>query len=193
MSTKRHSLLVVLGLGALLLASGAAPAHAHRPLAASAEMSAGLFAPVGEAPPDAVAAAADPGPASDVTRSAPTLVAASASAPPVIALVVLAVLLAAVAVSPRRALVVALVLVLAVLTFEAGVHSVHHLGDAQPACTIAAVSAHVSGISVDSPDASARASDPSDPLALPPPAPVRATTLAPHESRGPPSSSFFLV
>jgi hypothetical protein len=192
MSTKRH-LLLVLGVGAVLLASSAAPADAHRLLAASAEISAAPPAPVGEAPLDVVASAGDARPAPNVPRTSPTLVAAPSGSPPVIALVVLAALLGVAAVRPRRALVVALVLVLAVLTFEAGVHSVHHLGDAQPACTIAAVSAHLSGISVDSPDASALASDTSDPLALPPPAPVRAATLAPHESRGPPASSFFLV
>src|SRR5262245_25641591 len=134
MSTKRH-FRAVLGLVALMLALGAVPAHAHKSMAPSVEVSAGLPAPVGEAPLDAVAAATDSSLATNVTRAS-ILVAAPASSPPLFALVVLAGLLGAAAVRPRRALVVALVLVLAVLTFEAGVHSVHHLGDSQPACAI---------------------------------------------------------
>jgi hypothetical protein len=192
MSTKRHR-LSVLGLVALLLVLGAVPAHAHKPLAASAGLSAGLPAPVGEAPLDTLAPAIDPGPAPVVAESSAAFVAAPESSLPVTALLVLAGLLGAAAARPRRALVTALVLVLAVLTFEAGVHSVHHLGDAQPACAIAAVSAHLSGISVDPPDARVLAADTGDRLALPPPAPVRATSLAPHESRGPPVSSSSLV
>ena len=190
MSTKRQ-LLSVLGLVALLLVLGAVPAHAHKPLPASAELSAGLPAPVGEAPLDTLAPATDP--ARAVDESSAAFVAPPEGSLPVVALLVLAGLLGAAAARPRRALVTALVLVLAVLTFEAGVHSVHHLGDAQPACAIAAVSAHLSGISVDPPDASALVTDTSGRLAFPPPAPVRATSLAPHESRGPPTSSFSLV
>jgi hypothetical protein len=47
----------------------------------------------------------------------------------------------------RRALAIALVLVLGVLAFETSVHSVHHLADGQTAarCAIASTSAHVPG------------------------------------------------
>jgi hypothetical protein len=51
---------------------------------------------------------------------------------------------------PRRALGLALILLLAVFAFESGVHSVHHLAD--PArgerCAVAAASQHVSGTEV---------------------------------------------
>jgi hypothetical protein len=50
-------------------------------------------------------------------------------------------------VAPRRALVLALVLVLGVLAVETGVHSVHHLADRQAAaeCAVAWATAHVPG------------------------------------------------
>jgi hypothetical protein len=52
---------------------------------------------------------------------------------------------------PRRALAVALILVVAVFAFESGVHSVHHLGDRDRGehCAIAAASQHVAGTEVD--------------------------------------------
>jgi hypothetical protein len=50
-------------------------------------------------------------------------------------------------VAPRRALVLALALVLGVLAVETGVHSVHHLADRQAAaeCAVAWATAHVPG------------------------------------------------
>lgn len=52
---------------------------------------------------------------------------------------------------PRRLLVVALVLLLTIFAFENALHSVHHGFDAKQydECTIAAVSAHLSAVSVD--------------------------------------------
>lgn len=53
--------------------------------------------------------------------------------------------------SPRRALVLALVLLLTIFAFENALHSVHHGFDAKQydECTIAAASAHLSAVSVD--------------------------------------------
>jgi len=52
---------------------------------------------------------------------------------------------------PRRALVFAVVLILAVFAFEDGLHSVHHAGDQHHAatCLVASASAHLSATSVD--------------------------------------------
>src|SRR5262245_51672398 len=60
---------------------------------------------------------------------------------------VLLTLLLAATVAPRRVLIAALVLVLAIIAVEASVHSVHHLADQRAAahCAVAAVSAHVQG------------------------------------------------
>jgi hypothetical protein len=53
---------------------------------------------------------------------------------------------------PRRALALAMVLLLAVLCFEDGLHSVHHLtGQAKPVrCAIATATAHLMATAVDS-------------------------------------------
>jgi hypothetical protein len=58
---------------------------------------------------------------------------------------------------PRRALALAIVLILAVFAFETGVHSVHHLNDLRHredlrsglTCHVAAATAHLSGTPVD--------------------------------------------
>jgi hypothetical protein len=51
---------------------------------------------------------------------------------------------------PRRALVLALMLLLAVFAFESGVHSVHHLAerDGGQHCAVASASQHVTGTEV---------------------------------------------
>ena len=53
--------------------------------------------------------------------------------------------------SPRRTVLVGLVLLLALFAFEGALHSVHHGFDPKQAqtCTIAAASSHVSGVAVD--------------------------------------------
>jgi hypothetical protein len=82
---------------------------------------------------------------------APPPVRPDAPAPPASATLVLTVVLTLVlglsVVTPRRTLVVALVLVAGVLTVESGVHSVHHLADRQAAadCAVASATAHVHG------------------------------------------------
>ena len=76
--------------------------------------------------------------------------AATPVAPPWHLFALLASLAALGARRPRRALGLALILLLAVFAFESGVHSVHHLAD--PArgerCAVAAASQHVSGTEV---------------------------------------------
>jgi len=77
---------------------------------------------------------------------------APAAAPlsPVVACIALAALGFAL-VAPRRALYLALALVIATFAVEAGVHSVHHLADRQSTthCVVSAASAHVQGASVE--------------------------------------------
>jgi hypothetical protein len=98
---------------------------------------------------------------------------------------------------PRRALALAIVLVLALFAFENGVHSVHHLNDLRHledlrsgmTCHVAAATAHLSGTPVD-------ATMPED-LVLPSyerlvvqhqPA-VDALSLSAHQGRAPPISA----
>jgi hypothetical protein len=53
---------------------------------------------------------------------------------------------------PRRALVLALVLVLGVFAYETGLHSVHHGLHGNPGrCPVAAASLHVAAVTVDAP------------------------------------------
>ena len=89
---------------------------------------------------------------------------------------------------PRRALVLVLGLLLAIFTFESGLHSVHHGFDARQynECTVAAASAHLSAVSADGvlemsvvliAAAPAAESDPASP-------PTR--RLEPHQGRAPP-------
>jgi hypothetical protein len=189
MTTKTYR-LSVLGLVALAFMLGASTAHAHKAVNASSGSFSSTPAP---APVDLAGPVADRLPAAGVEESVVVLAAAPETSLPLWPLGLMAGLLIAAALRPRHALAIALVVVLAVLAFEAGVHSVHHLGDAQAGCAIAAVSVHLSGLSVDPPDARLLVTATSDRLALPPPIPVRATPLAAHESRGPPASSRSLV
>ena len=73
----------------------------------------------------------------------------------------------------RRTLALALVLIAGLLAFEAGVHSVHHLGSARDMsqCAMAAAAAHVQG-AIDDPAA-----------ALERPGPVSAAPTAPAPQR----------
>jgi hypothetical protein len=98
---------------------------------------------------------------------------------------------------PRRALALAIVLILALFAFENGVHSVHHLNDLRHledlrsglTCHVAAATAHLSGTPVD-------VTTPED-LVLPSyerlvvqhqPA-VDALSLSAHQGRAPPISA----
>ena len=106
----------------------------------------GLLLPVAaQAHLGSVAPAVDLGPRLDTSSTA--LRAAPAAAPPVaLVLGLVAGLLAALAVRrhPRRVLVLALAVLLAVFAVEAGVHSVHHLGErSATACAVAAAAGHL--------------------------------------------------
>ena len=153
----------------------AAPASVpQQPAPAATPQVAPVETPV--APPDATVRVAS------MPTTAPT--------PPHRAAQVLAVLLGAAAVVPRRVLIAALALLLLVAGFEASVHSVHHLADQRAAatCAVAAASAHVHGATdllavpemwVPTPIGAVVASEPDRP---------GARTLRPDEGRAPPSA-----
>ena len=91
---------------------------------------------------------------------------------------------------PRAASIV-LVCALAVLTYETGVHSVHHVSDpgAARSCAVASASVHVSGVSVDATSHEALIL-PTTRLVLPSTDFVFASTfLAAAEGRAPPSAA----
>ena len=91
---------------------------------------------------------------------------------------------------PRRALVVALALLLCVFAFENALHSVHHGFDPrqQDECTVAVASAHLAAVQVDDIGLSS--------VVLPvigraegaPPASTLARFLSPDQGRAPPSA-----
>jgi hypothetical protein len=114
-------------LGLLLGAALAGPALAHQAPRA-AEPPAAL--PLASATADVVAA---PG-----VTTAVDLPVLGAMALALVALALLPLL-------SRRALVIAVVLVLSVLAFESGVHSAHHLGQPDATCLVAAGTTHLHG------------------------------------------------
>lgn len=129
-----------------------------------------------------------------VVEQAPAPALTAAPEPPGWPGPVLVALLAAAALGwrrPRGAAALVLVLALAVLAFEGGLHSVHHGGDPAQAqaCAVAAASAHLAGIAVDT--------DPGPDLALPVVAVVprctelapRSLTLRPDQGRAPPAAT----
>jgi hypothetical protein len=132
--------------------------------------------------------APDVAPGGAATRISP--IPTPSSTAPVWAALLLALLAGVTLVAPRRVLIVALVLVLAVIAVEEGVHSVHHLADQRAAshCAVAAASAHVQGAAVPlavpavwipTPIATVVASESDPPGSRP---------LRPDEGRAPPSA-----
>jgi len=95
------------------------------------------------------------------------------------------------AAAPRRRQAVAslLTLTLAVLTFETGVHSVHHLGDDAGAarCSVAAASNHLAGTPEDGPALSAPVPAGAEPHSIEIP-PVASAPFRCEATRGPPAS-----
>jgi hypothetical protein len=78
---------------------------------------------------------------------------ASSAEPPAAGLTWLALGAVALAIRrrPRRAVVLALALVLLIFAFETALHSVHHLGGEQAShCAVASVATHLSGLGVPS-------------------------------------------
>jgi hypothetical protein len=88
----------------------------------------------------------------------------------------------------RRMLAATLVFMAVVLSFEAGLHSVHHLGDSDrsDACAVASASAHLTGVSVQPPDVEPRAPAAAEHVAHLASTPRRSRAIVPHEGRGPP-------
>ena len=89
----------------------------------------------------------------------------------------------------RRALMLALLVLLTFGVFEAGLHSVHHLREADAAkCAVAAVSSHTGGIAVDT----VAVERPTDVVTLAAPAHVvtraASRSSAPDLGRAPPSA-----
>ena len=102
----------------------------------------------------------------------------------------LTLLLAATLVAPRRVLVAALVLVLAVIAVEESVHSVHHLADQRAAahCAVAAASAHVQGAAEPVPVPVVWVPTPIGAVVLVEPDHPGSRSLRPDEGRAPPSA-----
>jgi hypothetical protein len=92
---------------------------------------------------------------------------------------------------PRRALVVALGLLLTIFAFEGGLHSVHHGFDAKQYrdCTIAAATANLSAVSVDGLLQTSVVLIAAAPAAELDPAGPPARLLEPHQGRAPPLAS----
>jgi hypothetical protein len=114
---------------AVLTAASAVPAAAHVP--ATPPLTAEIAVPQLVVTPESVG------------------IVSAAPAPMSIPWAVIAVgALAALALSrrPRRAVALLLVVVSAVLAFETGVHSAHHLGTDARSCSVASVAAQLSGI-----------------------------------------------
>jgi hypothetical protein len=119
-----------------------------------------------------------------------TLTAAPVPALPWAALAVIATVALVGAWHPRRAFALSLVLVVGVLAFEAGLHSTHHLGQADESrCVVAGVAAQLSADLVatafDAPPAPVLETA----VTVPAPLPVAARIVAPHAGRAPPAFS----
>jgi len=178
-------LMVLVATSALLGSATTALAHVR---------SVPATPPVAQESAPAVTSSVTASPAPDIApggatiRSGPIL--AQSSTAPLWAALLLALLAGVTLLAPRRVLIVALVLVLAVIAVEEGVHSVHHLADQRAAshCAVAAASAHVQGAAepiavpevwIPTPIATVVASEPDRPGSRP---------LRPDEGRAPPSA-----
>jgi disulfide bond formation protein DsbB len=175
-------LLMVLAVaGALLGSATAALAHV-RP----APTPAVAPDPIPAAPPSVA-----PAPAVDLAVST-TGIAAPTPWPPAVLGVTLifALLLAATLVAPRRVLIAALVLVLAIIAVEESVHSVHHLADQRAAanCAVAAASVHVQGATEPVPVPVVGDPTPVGAVATSEPDHPGSRSLRPDEGRAPPSA-----
>lgn len=142
-------------------------------------------APLASAPVAAVPVPYEPNAVLD------TFLVAAAPAPDLTLVWVLGVLVAALALasrrSPRRAAVLALAVLLALLAFETGFHSVHHLSDPGARCVIASASSNLAGVAASSVDVvtsiliETGTTPAAEPVALSAPA------FRPDEGRAPPA------
>ena len=89
---------------------------------------------------------------------------------------------------PRTAVAVALVLLVGVLAFESGVHSVHHLGDPGRAsgCVLASTSLNLSGLEVEPVALDGALAPIGPPVSAAAPLHAHARPESPHEGRAPP-------
>ena len=98
---------------------------------------------------------------------------------------------------PRRALALAIVLILALFAFENGVHSVHHLNDLRHredlrsglTCHVAAATAHLSGTPVDVATHESLVLPSYESVVVPAQPDVDARSLSAHQGRAPPLSA----
>jgi len=98
---------------------------------------------------------------------------------------------------PRRALALAIVLILALFAFENGVHSVHHLNDLRHledlrsglTCHVAAATAHLSGTPVDATTLESLVLPSYERVVVPVQSVVAARSLSAHQGRAPPLSA----
>jgi hypothetical protein len=177
MNREARVLAVLAVLIASLLGVAAAPASAHPRVATGPEAmapAAPLVAPVASPVLDAGALGRS-------TRDPSVL-------GPVVALVLA---LVTVRLVRRRGLIAALALTVGVLAAETGVHSVHHLDDAQAAadCVVAVVTAQVQG-TLDEPPAidDTRPAEPVGSVPAPPSERPGPRPYRPDEGRAPPAA-----
>ena len=98
---------------------------------------------------------------------------------------------------PRRALALGIVMILAVLAFENGVHSVHHLNQVRhlddlrssSTCPVAAATAHIAGTLVDGAIEERLVPASPEHVAVQTPPRPDASCLAAHQGRAPPLSA----
>jgi hypothetical protein len=104
-------------------------------------------------------------------------------------LVAVALLVLAVAWRPRRVVALGLIAIMAVLAFEIGVHTGHHLGKSEDAahCRVAAASAKLTADHADATVDVPRTLLVAPAVAVPAPPVVVAATVAPHAGRAPPA------
>jgi len=98
---------------------------------------------------------------------------------------------------PRRALALAIVLILGLFAFENGVHSVHHLNDLRQVddlrsatkCPVAAATTHLAGTPVDGATHEHLVLTSPERVVLPQQLGFEASCIAVHQGRAPPISA----
>ena len=109
--------------------------------------------------------------------------------PPLIALLFSAGVALVIARRPRRTIPVLLVLVAAVLAYETGVHSTHHLGQESSSCSVASVASQVSATIGDMDVSGMPCEAPASTLGVPAVPMLVTGVLAPDAGRAPPAPS----
>ena len=157
-------------------------------------------APVSAHPTPEVRAAVEAQADLPVVTESPSLLWSAAPTPPAIpwpATLAVAVVSIAAWRRPRRALALAVVLILGLFAFENGVHSVHHLNDLRhlddlrsgATCTVAAATAQLSGTPVDYAVEAQLIPASHERLVLQQALSFDASDLAAHQGRAPPVSA----